>query len=437
MISPKVSVIVTIHNAEDYIENCIESVCNQTFREIEILCIDGGSSDSTPEILKKMSEKDNRIIIINDKNASYGHKINVGMNAAKGKYISILESDDCYVEDMLGTLYNVAEQTGVDFVDGDLYRFFEYRGREIGSHDDKYIDKKFYGRIIEDNWENEIIFCPGAIYTALYRKDFLKDNCIRMHESPGASYQDVGFAFQTHAYATSTYHVNKPVYKYRQDNNASSIYNCKKIFEIADEFAFIKAEFESKQVNNEKIWKQFYITKYGCYQDRMNFMVAEGRELFLERLFVELEEDVHNGNVTIAELVSLYGLELYGNYPDKKKILEVFFSKEQDVLPQRVSRLLDETGEKKLVICSMGKYGKEALCYLKQIEQCEIAGICDNSQELIGTQIQGVTVIKVAQAVCRNAEAYFLIANKKNRERIKKQLSDLGIKEEKMFFYNG
>ena len=88
----KISVIITIHNAEQYLKECLDSVCNQTFFDIEVLCIDGGSTDSSPSILKEYAQKDVRVQIINDSNTSYGHKINVGIEQARGKYISVLES---------------------------------------------------------------------------------------------------------------------------------------------------------------------------------------------------------------------------------------------------------------------------------------------------------------------------------------------------------
>ena len=73
------SVIVTVHNSEQYLRRCLDSVCNQTYKDIEIICLDGGSKDKSPEILKEYAKIDNRIRIINDSNTSYGHKVNVGI----------------------------------------------------------------------------------------------------------------------------------------------------------------------------------------------------------------------------------------------------------------------------------------------------------------------------------------------------------------------
>ena len=79
----KISVIVTIHNAEKYIRECMESVLNQTFSDFEVLCMDGGSTDDTPSILKEYEQRDLRVRIINDANTSYGHKVNRGIEEAK------------------------------------------------------------------------------------------------------------------------------------------------------------------------------------------------------------------------------------------------------------------------------------------------------------------------------------------------------------------
>ena len=89
----KITVLVTVHNSEKYLKQCLESVCKQSFKEIEVLCIDGGSTDTSPEILKAYQRHDSRIRIINDPNTSYGHKINIGIIQARGDYIGILESD--------------------------------------------------------------------------------------------------------------------------------------------------------------------------------------------------------------------------------------------------------------------------------------------------------------------------------------------------------
>lgn len=126
-----ISVIVTVHNAENYLRECLNSVITQTFSNIEILCMDGGSTDASPQILKKYAEKDNRIRIINDSNTSYGHKVNEGIRLEKGEYISILESDDMYQTDMLEKLTAIAKQHHPDFVNANYLEFYDVGGSGI------------------------------------------------------------------------------------------------------------------------------------------------------------------------------------------------------------------------------------------------------------------------------------------------------------------
>ena len=87
----KITVVVPVHNSEKYLKECLESALSQSFKDIEILCIDGGSKDASFEIIKKIQEKDDRIVYISDSDTGYGHKLNIGIGKARGKYISILE----------------------------------------------------------------------------------------------------------------------------------------------------------------------------------------------------------------------------------------------------------------------------------------------------------------------------------------------------------
>ena len=120
---PKVSIVIPIYNVEQYLRECLESVVNQTLKEIEIICVNDGSTDSSPEILKEYAEKDNRIKVISKPNSGYGHTMNVGIDAAIGEYIGIVESDDYVKLDMYETLYNIAKKNDLDVVRADFERF--------------------------------------------------------------------------------------------------------------------------------------------------------------------------------------------------------------------------------------------------------------------------------------------------------------------------
>ena len=97
---PKISIIMPSLNVAAYIRECIESVINQTITDIEILCIDAGSTDGTLEILEEYAIKDSRIRLIKSDKKSYGYQINTGIDMAMGEYLGIVETDDCIETDM-------------------------------------------------------------------------------------------------------------------------------------------------------------------------------------------------------------------------------------------------------------------------------------------------------------------------------------------------
>ena len=177
---PIISVIVTVHNAERYLRECLDSVVAQTFSDIEILCMDGGSRDTSPQILKEYAKGDERIRIINDPNTSYGHKINEGIRQAGGEYISVLESDDMYEPYMLERLYAIAEKYHPDFVNADYLEFWETGGRKYRSRMRMYPEQD-YNKLLESGKHPEDMRQIFRYWTGIFKKDFLVRENIMMN----------------------------------------------------------------------------------------------------------------------------------------------------------------------------------------------------------------------------------------------------------------
>ena len=118
---PAVSVIIPVYNVEKYLNECLDSVINQTLKDIEIICVDDGSSDKSLEILKSYQEKDNRIKILIQQNKHSGVARNNGLKIAKGEYLSFLDSDDIFELDMLENMYNKAKEDDSDTVVCNFY----------------------------------------------------------------------------------------------------------------------------------------------------------------------------------------------------------------------------------------------------------------------------------------------------------------------------
>ena len=112
----KVSVVVPVYNVENYLRKNLDSIRNQTLKDIEIICVDDGSTDSSLQILQEYAQMDGRIRIIEQQNAGAGAARNKGLDAAQGKYLSFLDSDDFFEPDMLEKMYRLAEKDQTDFV---------------------------------------------------------------------------------------------------------------------------------------------------------------------------------------------------------------------------------------------------------------------------------------------------------------------------------
>ena len=128
----KISVIVPIYNAERYLVQCMDSIVSQTLREIEIICVNDGSTDDSERILKEYEAKDTRVRVISQKNAGAGAARNAGLKEAQGEYLSFLDADDFFEPDMLEVAYEKAKERkaqilvfGSDQYREDLQKFQE------------------------------------------------------------------------------------------------------------------------------------------------------------------------------------------------------------------------------------------------------------------------------------------------------------------------
>jgi len=190
---PRVSIIIPTFNVEMYLEECLDSVVNQTLRDIEIICVNDGSTDNSLSILEEYAEKDERIKIISKPNSGYGHTMNLGMDAATGEYIGILEPDDYVALDMYETLYIEAVENDVDLIKADFCRFTG-SGENLEKSYEKVARKaENYNRIINPRKELEIFHFVMNTWSGIYKRDFLEKHNIRHNETPGASFQDNGF----------------------------------------------------------------------------------------------------------------------------------------------------------------------------------------------------------------------------------------------------
>ncbi len=262
----EISVLIPVYNVEDYLERCLDSVIGQTFSDLEILCIDDGSTDRSGKILDRYAEQDSRLRVIHKENSGYGNSMNLVLSLASGTYIGIVESDDYIEPDMYEKLHEAITYNQLDFVKTDYYQMWECEDGTEQNHYHVLTDNiAFYDRTLVPNQEPESYFLEKFTWNALYRKAFLLENKICYHETPGASYQDNGFWFQTFYHAKRVMFLRQAFYHYKQDNPNSSINSDKKIYAMKEEYDFIR-DFLVKQKVTEKIFYKicFYFRMDGC-----------------------------------------------------------------------------------------------------------------------------------------------------------------------------
>lgn len=233
MSNPKVSIIVPVFNVKTYLRECLDSILAQTLPEIEIICGDGGSNDGSLEIIQEYAQKDSRVHYITKEKSGYGQSVNECMAMAKGEYIGIVESDDAVEPNTYETLYGLAHQNDLDWIRGDIYYYYSGLPKEQQLQRESIIyGGDFYNIVLNPQTDYRPYKSGLRTWSGIYKTAFLRENGIEHNETPGGSYQDVGFYLKTLYYAKRVYFVDKAFYKWRQDNPGSSVhYNSGKLVE--------------------------------------------------------------------------------------------------------------------------------------------------------------------------------------------------------------
>ena len=291
--APKVSILVPCYNVERYLHECMDSIVCQTLKDIEIVCLNDGSTDNTQNILKEYAANDERIVLIDKPNSGYGATMNIGLKAAKGKYIGIVESDD-YIEcDMFENLYNAAEKHELDLVRC-LYTVHD----EV--HNQVYIknDTDYYtcNTVFCPKEQANIFFIAPAIWAGLYKKDFLVENDIRFLETPGASFQDTSFAFKVYASAERMMVLSKALHHYRINDN-SSVTSPGKMYYVCDENAEIRRYAKEHRIY-EDLKEVMAFRVFGSYKWNYQRLNISLKRQFIKRWSEEAKEMFRNNEIT-------------------------------------------------------------------------------------------------------------------------------------------
>jgi glycosyltransferase involved in cell wall biosynthesis len=284
----KVSIIIPVYNKEKYLKDCLDSVTNQTLSEIEIICIDDGSTDKSLDILEEYKRKDDRIKVYSYSNHGPGFARNKGLNKAHGEYIAFIDADDWIENSTLECLYSAAKKDNSDLV---LFNALEHytnktKERSYYSHD---IEKSFNWRQYPDIvMNNYLIVC-----TKLHKKELIDKHDIKFSERE--LFEDVYFHISSIIYAESITYVNKILYHYiRLDSNNRQFSSIRTI----------KSSLFLSTLNDIKI----LLANEGIYDDLeinyIKFKLTELKNLFYnvnyadkEKFYYKLKEDFTNNKI--------------------------------------------------------------------------------------------------------------------------------------------
>ncbi len=266
MSQPKVSIVIPTYNVEAYLRECLDSVCRQTLHDIEIICVNDGSTDGSLDIISEYASRDDRIVVLDGPNGGYGKGMNRGLDRACGEYIGIVEPDDFVALTMYEDLYAIATENDLDFVKADFYRFTREENGDMRlfyNHLDK--TDSWYNRVFDPSHEPEALRFIMNTWSGIYRRSFLEAHGIRHHETPGASFQDNGFWFQTFVYAERAMIVDRPYYRNRRDNPNSSVKDTGKVYCMNVEYDYIEELLRSDSSIWERFKYMFWMKRFGNY----------------------------------------------------------------------------------------------------------------------------------------------------------------------------
>lgn len=299
-----ISIIVPVYKVEKYLEKCIESILNQTYKNLEIILVDDGSPDNCPQICDEYAKKDSRIVVIHQKNGGLSNARNTGLDIAKGEYIGFVDSDDYIAKDMYESLYNAMKDNCAQISICNFYNVNE-KGEKVETE-------------IEDEiTENEIIFSKqeavkemlhdkiirGYVWTKLFKKD-----CFETLRFPdGKNYEDVAISIRCFEKADKIVGINKHEYYYLHREDSIDRTKTEKNIEDAIEISYERYKYVKENYPDIEEYNVYaLITRIlWAYRDikKMNYMNLYYSKKYLA-IIEELKKNFFNLEDKVIKLLS-------------------------------------------------------------------------------------------------------------------------------------
>ena len=289
----KVSVIMPVYNAAEYLSRTLDDVTNQTLRDIQIICVDDGSKDNSREIVKEYQKKDERIQLVEQENKNAGAARNHGMQYAKGKYVVFWDSDDLFLENALETMYLQAEKTQADICICAARRYDNQTGKYFSS--DAYLrldylpEKEVFQKTdIPDHIFNLATNVP---WNKMFLRSFIIENHLEFQEIRQAN--DTFFTLSAFYFAKRISYVTDVLISYRVNSEQSlsgkasdtvfcaydSYCKTKELLEKQPDYELVRRSFLNRAISG--FYHALNIqTNFASYQMLYEKLVKEGFEEF-------------------------------------------------------------------------------------------------------------------------------------------------------------
>lgn len=436
----KVSVIIPVFNAEKYLQHTLDSVLNQTFRDIEILCVDDGSTDQSLEILLDYSSRDNRIKILHQNKKSDGAALarNLGLKFATGEYIIFLDADDLFEPDLIEVSYRVAKEKNADAVTFGAYFYHS------DTHTDLYDPDWRINSIFLDNDTINPLDYPtslfqrlkGSAWVYLFRRKYIVERNISFY--PVQTTDDIEFTYMALANANRIAAVNRRLVHYRRDaaNNQTSVLNrhpetgwmafthFKHTLEGAGLYEYFKVSFVNLMMhmvadNYLRVMSTYKYFDLLFYSLQKEYLVKMGAydipdEAFDDIRLVEMREHIMQDSSEDFLIYSNYRNSLV-HYDNPDVCLPVSWAGKDRI---------------RLVLYGAGMWGRKVFSSLLGDGRLELSHWVDRDYKRYGYPIENPDVLKSAEDFDL---IYIAILSREICDNVRRRLVEIGIKNEIIF----
>ncbi len=288
--APQVSVIVAAYNLELYLERCLESLAQQSLAELEIVVVDDGSTDATPQVLAELAAGDPRVRLERQPNGGYGAAANRGVELSRAPWVMFVDGDDFVEPHVARTLLDAAVSTGAEVVMGNL------RYRLPGGLTDVFKPLGGGSRVLDDDDRRALFEVSATPCARLYARRLFDEAEVRF--PPGVLFADVGFSPQTYLAARRLAYLDRELYEYDQTRPTQSMKQTdRRVLGVAASMQYLLRY--AKGHGHFEVWKaellRYTLKHVLDWIPKVRAMVGLPRSSALRELFSVLDEHFGDG----------------------------------------------------------------------------------------------------------------------------------------------